>query len=224
LPPLPVQNEIVRILDTFTNLTAELTARKKQYEYYRDKLLTFADGVEYKKLSEITLLTAGDRITKSMMRDDFEYPVMGGGVTPTGHYFDWSWKNCITISRAGAAGSIGWHPEKFWATDVCFVAAERNDVPSNIKFIYYAMKVQEEELRKHIYGGSMPKIDKKYLWNLSIPIPSLRVQNEVVCVLDRFDNLCNDLTQGLPAEIEARRKQYEYYRDKLLTFEQKGNT
>ncbi|HJJ99088.1 MAG TPA: restriction endonuclease subunit S, partial [Methanocorpusculum sp.] len=131
------------------------------------------EGVEYKPLHAITALGAGDRITKAMMRDVFEYPVMGAGIVPTGYYTEWNRENCITISRAGAgAGSVGWHPEKFWATDVCFVAVEKNESSApNIKFIYYAMKAQEKELRKHIYGGSMPKINKDYLWNLSIPVP-----------------------------------------------------
>ncbi|WP_143428725.1 restriction endonuclease subunit S, partial [Helicobacter sp. 12S02232-10] len=86
------------------------------------------------------------------------------------------------------------------------------------KFIFYVLKNHQNEFQKHLYGASMPKLDKNYLWTLPIPIPPIEVQNEIVGILDRFDALCNDLCIGLPAEINARQKQYEYYRDQLLAF------
>ena len=166
-------------------------------------------------LSEITNMSAGDRVTKAKMSNEQPYPVMGAGIVPTGYYNDWNRENCITISRAGAgAGTIGWHPEKFWATDVCFLAEEKEGGP-NIKYIFYAMKAQENELRKHIYGGSMPKIDKAYLWKMPIPIPPVEIQEKIVKTLDMFSMLSPKLNQ----EIEMRKMQFAYYQNKLLNFE-----
>jgi type I restriction enzyme S subunit len=88
-----------------------------------------------------------------------------------------------------------------------------------IKFVYYWMKSKERQLMSKTYGGSLPKIDKRYLWQHPVPVPPLPVQKEIVRILDSFDSLVNDLSVGLPGEIAARRKQYEYYRDKLLSFE-----
>ena len=108
------------------------------------------NGVEYKKLCNITNMSAGDRITIAMMSNEFEYPVMGAGVVPTGYYNEWNKENCISISRAGAgAGTIGWHPEKFWATDVCFIVETKLD-NLLIKYVFYAMKSQEKELKTHM--------------------------------------------------------------------------
>lgn len=176
------------------------------------------EGVEFKALCEATTMSAGDRVTKANMLREGLYPVMGAGVVPTGRYNEWNRENCITISRAGAgAGSVGWHSEKFWATDVCFTAEEKTET-ALIKYIYYAVTAQETELKKHIYGGSMPKINKAYLWTLSIPIPPLEVQREIVRILDNFTELTAELTTKLTAELTARKKQYEYYRDQLLSF------
>ena len=181
------------------------------------------DGVEYKKLSEITLLTAGDRITKSMMRDDFEYPVMSSGAQSSGNYNDYNYSHSVAIPRVGAAGLVNWIENKFWATDDCFVCSQKSD-EVDIKYIYYFLKTKQSVLQSKIYGGTFPKLKKDYLWSLPIPIPPREIQNKIVTTLDHFDKLCNDLAQGLPAEINARRKQYEYYRDTLLTFKQKKTT
>lgn len=172
------------------------------------------NGVERKYVCDVTKMSAGDRITKADMFVDGLYPVMGAGIVPTGYYDNWNRENCITISRAGVgAGSIGWRPEKFWATDVCFTA-EQEFGNVIIKYVYYAMMAQERELKKHTYGGSMPKIDKGYLWNLSIPVPPLPVQQEIVRILDKF----TELEAELEAEPQFRKKQYEWHRDQLLTF------
>ena len=177
------------------------------------------NGVISKAFCEVTTMSAGDRVTKANMSDEGMYPAMGAGVVPTGRYNNWNRENCITISRAGAgAGSIGWHPEKFWATDVCFTAEEKPSI-ALIKYVYYAVTAQEKELKRHIYGGSMPKIDKAFLWNLSIPVPPLEVQREIVQVLDHFTLLSAELSRELSAELKARKKQYEYYREQLMTFE-----
>ena len=172
------------------------------------------NGVEFKRLSEITKMSAGDRVTKAEMSKDALYPVMGGGVVETGKYHVWNRENCVTISRAGSAGSVGWHSEKFWATDVCFTAEEKDKNIAIIKYVYYVIEAQEYELKRHLYGGTLPKLDKSFLWGLPIPVPPLPVQEEIVRILDKFTeyNAC------LARELELRKKQYSYYRDKLLTF------
>ena len=176
------------------------------------------NGVPFFPLCEITDLTAGDRITKGDMSDDQEYPAMGAGIVPTGWSNDWNRENCVTISRAGAgAGSIGWQPGKFWATDVCFVAAQKEDGPL-IKYVFYAMKSKEKELKTHIYGGSMPKIDKKYLWNLQLPVPPIAIQQEIIDLLDHYADDCGKLITTLDAELIARKQQFEYYRKRLFEF------
>lgn len=199
------------------------------------------NGVEFKELKEVCKLQAGDRIIKSMMNDKAKYPVMGGGTEPTGYYHDYNFNQAITIARAGSAGYVAWQEGKFWATDVCFVAilpishcegAERpkqsiksaqvdchdfaNAKSRNdkviLKFVFYVLKANEYELKKHLYGGSMPKLDKNYLWNFPIPLPPLEIQYKIVEILDAFTEL--------EAELEARLKQYHYYRNKLLSFEE----
>ncbi|PAF52536.1 restriction endonuclease subunit S [Helicobacter sp. 13S00477-4] len=172
--------------------------------------------VEFKELYKACDLKAGDRITKAMMRNNLKYPVIGGGVEPTGFYSDFNFENAITISRAGAnAGFVGFQKNKFWATDVCFVAIGKDVVT---KFVFYFLKTKSYELQQHLYGGSIPKLNKNYLWNLQIPIPPLEVQKEIVKILDKFDDLINDSNKGLKAEITARHQQYVYYREKLLSF------
>ena len=175
------------------------------------------EGVEYKRLSEITNLSAGKRITKEMMNDNLEYDVYGGGVQPTGKYSKYNEMHSITISRAGSAGFVNWVEDKFWATDVCFVASELCE-EYNIKFIYYYVKNQQTELQKHIYGGNLPKLNKDYLWNLLVPVPPLPVQEEIVRILDTFTELTTKLNNELTLELTLRKKQYEYYRDGLLKF------
>ncbi|EAH8791606.1 restriction endonuclease subunit S [Campylobacter jejuni] len=169
------------------------------------------NGVEFRELQDVCNLRAGERITTSMMSDEFEFPVMGGGVEPTGYYSSYNFQNVVTIARAGSAGFVSFQKNKFWATDVCFVASAKTDLYVNIKYVFYFLKNYEHEFKKHLYGGSMPKLEKRYLWEFQIPIPPIEIQEEIVKILDTFTEL--------EAELEARRRQYEYYRNKLLSFE-----
>lgn len=173
--------------------------------------------IRYEKLSECTNLTVGKRITKSMMDDKYDYPVMGGGVVPTGRYLNYNYEKSVTISRAGSAGFVNWLEGKFWATSDCFVASQKQNGPL-IKYVYYYLKNKQKEFRKHLYGGSLPKLNKEYLWELPIPVPPIEVQSEIVKILDNFTELTAELTAELTTELTARNKQYEYYRDKLLSF------
>ena len=237
LPPLAVQCEIVHILDEYTakteelkkQLAAELAARRKQYEYYRDKLLSFDENIEnwerynvqWKTIKEFGTVLRGKRLTKDLLMQNGLYPVYHGGLQPLGYYNLSNRKsNTVMIINVGAsAGSVGYSNVDFWSSDGCYCI----DVSSSImdKFLYYALQRQEKYIQSRVRYAGIPTLDAKIIENIKIPVPPLAEQERIVAILDRFDKLCNDISEGLPAEIEARRKQYEYYRDKLLTFEEK---
>ena len=228
IPPLPVQQEIVRILDNFTelmaelnnNLKEELTARRKQYEYYRDELLTFGDDVPRKKLVDSCDICRGVRVVRKQLSHADGYPVFQNSLAPLGFYDK---ANCCAntsfIITAGAAGSIGYSTTDFWAADDCyFFKCDKNVVLD--KFLFYVLDSQQEKILSMVRKASIPRIGRSSIENLIVPLPQVSIQMQIVSVLDRFDALCNDLSSGLPAEIAARQKQYEYYRDKLLTFKE----
>ena len=226
-PPLKVQQEIVRILDQFTELTAELTAeliaRKKQYEYYRDELFRTAKNAGIYYLNEISEncdnqrkpVTSGNRIAG-------EYPYYGasGIVDYVDDYiFDGDY---LLISEDGANLLAR-------STPIAFSISGKNWVNNHAHVLYFdtyetrryvEIYLNSIDLSPYITGGAQPKLNQKNLNKIPIPLPAPGEQRRIVSILDRFDALCNDLTSGLPAEIEARRKQYEYYRDKLLTFQE----
>ncbi len=261
IPPLEVQAEIVRILDTFTelttklteNLTAELTARSKQYEYYRDTLLTFDDnnplhslisrycptGVEYKKIGDIaTDVFRGSGIKKDQVTSTGIPCVRYGEIyTKYNLWFDSCFshtsESLITNKKYFEHGDIlfaitGESVEDI-AKSCAYVGNEKclagGDIVvvkhnQNPKYLSYALSTTNARLQKSS-GKVKSKVvhaSTESIKGITIPVPPLDVQRQIVQILDRFDALCNDLTQGLPAEIEARRKQYEYYRDQLLNF------
>ena len=224
VPPLPVQAEIVRMLDTFTELIStleeELTARKKQYEYYRDKLLTFGE-VEYKTLGEIGKIKRGVRVVRSQLSEIGKYAVYQNSMKPLGYYDKFNCAaNTTFVISAGAAGEIGYSYEDFWAADDClYIECDKN---LNSRFLYYLLLCQQKFIYKNVRRASVPRLSKEVIQNLKIPIPPIEEQERIVNILDKFDKLCNDLCEGIPAEIAARKKQYEYYRDLLLTFEEKN--
>ena len=251
VPPLEVQAEIVRILDTFTeltaDLTAELTARKKQYEYYRDALLTFDDnnplhslisrycpnGVDKIKLNEICKIYDGTHSTPQYKESGVKFVSVENinDLYSTTKYiseedFD-KYKikpqiGDVFMTRIGSIGicNVVDRDEKL-AYYVSLALLRPNTAIINSRYLKYAIESihGRKELRKRTLVNSVPiKINKDDIGKVQLPVPPLEVQHQIVQILDRFDALCNDLTQGLPAEIEARRKQYEYYRDQLLTF------
>jgi type I restriction enzyme, S subunit len=216
LPPLPVQREIVRILDNFTELTKELTkeltARKKQYEYYRDKLLTFGDEVEWKTLGKVVTIKNGKDYKHF---GEGNIPVYGsGGIIAYIDKFAYN-RPSVLIPRKGSIDKLYYVETPFWTVDTIFYTDINTEI-INPKFVYYYLQTQHLE-RLNTAGG-VPSLTQTVLKSVPIPVPPLEEQERIVAILDRFDTLCNDLTSGLPAEIEARRKQYEYYRDKLLSF------
>ncbi|MEA5039671.1 MAG: restriction endonuclease subunit S [Clostridiaceae bacterium] len=222
VPPLPVQREIVRILDNFTELTAELTAelaaeltaRKKQYEYYRDALLKLPD---YPRLLLKDISSSVSSGKNKERLDDGEFPVYGStGVissTDTAVYH----KKQILIARVGAnAGYVHIARGDYDVSDNTLIVDMKSDV--SFQYVYY--QLSSMNLHQYAKGGGQPLVTAGQLKEISIPIPPIEEQNKIVEILNRFYTLCNDLTAGLPAEIAARQKQYEYYRDKLLTFKE----
>ncbi|WP_369743516.1 restriction endonuclease subunit S [Pseudidiomarina sp. PP-1MA] len=223
---LQIQAEIVRILDAFTSLTAELTAeltaRKKQYNYYRDKLLSFEDGeVEWKPLGELAKnlnskrkpITSGQRVAGKI-----PYYGASGIVDYVQDYiFD---EDLLLISEDGANLLARNTPIAFSISGKTWV----NNHAHVLKFETYAERRYVEyylnsiDLTPFISGAAQPKLNKKNLETIPVPSPSLAVKEKIVATLDKFDALTNSITEGLPREIELRQKQYEYYRDLLLSF------
>lgn len=221
VPTLEVQEEIVRILDTFTELTKELTKeltlRKKQYEYYRDKLLTFGDEVEWKALGEVAEIRRGKRLVKSELEEFGEYAVYQNSMTPLGYYHKNNVEGDTTfIISAGAAGEIGYKNIKFWAADDIYYFKTQQNLKN--KFLYYYLLTQQLKISSQVRRASVPRLSKTSFEKMQIPLPPLEEQERIVAILDKFDTLTNSISEGLPYEIELRKKQYEYYRDKLLTF------
>ena len=235
VPPLPVQEEIARILDTFAELQAELQAklqaelqkRLQQYNYYRDNLLSFEGrtDVEWKKLGELghnldrkrKPITAGKREAGNI-----PYYGASGIVDYVKDYiFDGDY---LLVSEDGANLLTRTYPIAFSISGKNWV----NNHAHIIEFVERATRKYVEyylnsiDLSSWISAGAQPKLTQDNLNKIPIPVPPLSEQQRIVDILDRFDALTTDITAGLPAEIEARRKQYEYYRDKLLTFKQKA--
>lgn len=234
VPPMEVQREIVKILDNFTELTAELTdklseeltARKKQYEYYRDRLLTFDKGtITSKKLGETCWLKAGKAISSNDISteksDEFPFACYGGnGIRGYVSQFTYD-VDCPIIGRQGAlCGNVQYAVGKFYPTEHAVVVRSKGDYDQ--RFLYYLLTYMN--LNQYKSAGAQPGLSVKNLENVKAPVPPITIQKSLVNVLDNFDKVCNDLHIGLPAEIEARKKQYEFYRDSLLTFLEKGES
>ena len=233
LPPIPVQEEIVRILDKFTKLTAELTAeltaRKQQYEYYRDELFAFSDNVLYKPLQEIADIgTGGSNTNEELEIGKYPFFVRSQEVRRKDSY-EFDETAIITSGDGVGVGKIFHYVEGKYALHQRAYRIHINTDDVIPKYYYYYMKSAFlSYIEKNSFHSSVTSIRRPMLNNLPVPIPypedkekSLAEQQRIVDILDRFDKLCNDISEGLPAEIEARQKQYEYYRDKLLTFKKK---
>ena len=224
LPPLAVQSEIVRVLDKFTlykaELAAELAARLQQYEYYRDQLLTFDDTVKRVKLGEVAEISRGVRVVRKDLLTSGEIPVYQNSLKPLGYFGQYNTPACTTfVISAGAAGEIGFSNVDYWAADDC-LRIIGNKIDN--KYVYYWLLNNQNKILSQVRKASIPRLSKDVIINFPIPLPPLSEQERIVSILDRFDKLCHDIREGLPAEIDLRQKQYEHYRDKLLTFEAKG--
>lgn len=242
VPPLEVQHEIVHFLDSFTllivELIAELTARKKQYEFYRDKLLTGSQEIPSKKISEFAELRAG--ATPSTLKKEYweqgTIPWMSSGEVNQGKvshtekyitekgYKNSSTKmlpiNTVVIALAGQGKTRG--TVAITKIPLCTnqsLCGICTDESVDSTYLYYYLKSRYQNLRDISNGdGTRGGLNLKMIGEYKVPVPSLEIQKRIVNVLDNFESICTDLNIGLPAEIEARQKQYEYYRDLLLTF------
>ncbi|GAA9262640.1 restriction endonuclease subunit S [Helicobacter pylori] len=257
IPPLEVQQEIVKILDAFTELNTELNtelkARKKQYQYYQNMLLDFKDihsnhqdakmsaktypkplqtllqtlapkGVEFRKLGEVCESTNKKTLKiseVSEVKNKGMYPVINSGRDLYGYYHDFNndGENITIASRGEYAGFINYFNEKFFAGGLCYPYKVKDTNELLTKFLYFYLKTNEIQIMENLVSrGSIPALNKADIETLTIPIPPLEIQQEIVKILDQFLALTTDLLAGIPAEIKARKKQYEYYREKLLTF------
>lgn len=223
---LAIQSEIVRILDKFTALTAELTAelnmRKKQYNYYRDQLLSFEEGeVEWKTLGELAEnLDSKRKPITNGLREAGEIPYYGAsGIVDyvKDYIFDGDY---LLVSEDGANLLARNTPIAFSISGKTWV----NNHAHVLKFETYAERKYVEyylnsiDLTPYISGAAQPKLNKKNLESINIPNPAPKEKERIVAILDKFDALTNSITEGLPREIDLRQKQYEYYRDLLLSF------
>ena len=269
VPPLEIQNEIVKLLDNFTELTAELTAeltlRKKQYNFYRDSLLNFVrvddtivqtdrqtdrqvqriskfglwrktHHIEWKRLRDVSVrISSGGtpRKTNSAYYNggtipwlrtqevEFNYiEKVSSFITEEGlrnSSAKWIPAHCVIVAISGAtAGRSAVNNIPVTTNQHC-CNIEVNEEMVEYKYVFYWVKSQYEKL-KGLGRGARADLSAEIIANYPIPVPPLEVQQKIASILDRFDTLCNDLTSGLPAEIAARKKQYEHYRDRLLTF------
>ena len=244
VPPLPIQREIVRILDSFTSLEAELEAeleaRRKQYEYYRDQLLSFKylsgggkNEVEWKTLGDIGDVCMCKRIMKNQTNAEGCIPFYKIGTFGkkadafiSEELYD-EYKQKYSFPRKGevlisAAGTIGraviydGEPAYFQDSNLVWIANDESLVLN--KYLYYFYSVADWRLE----GGTIKRLYNNNLKAVKIPIPPLSTQRRIVSILDRFESLVNDISTGLPAEIATRHQQYEYYRDQLLSFKRKS--
>ena len=247
LPPLVIQQEIVNILDKFTELEAELKAeleaRKNQYEHYRSKLLTFNDiggGYKWLTINEIGMLIRGNGLQKKDFTENGVGCIHYGQIyTYYGTFTDKTKsfvseelakslkkvnKGDLVIANTGEniediCKAVAWLGNEVIVTGGHSTIFKHNENPKYIAY-YFQTEMFAEQKRKYARGTKVVEVSAKDMGKILIPIPPLAEQTRIVAILDKFDKLVNDISEGLPAEIKMRRQQYEYYRNKLLTFEQ----
>lgn len=244
IPPLEIQEKIVQTLDKMTEYVTELTSRKKQYSFYRDKLLSFEEEVyqvEWKTLSEIAK-DFGRGKSKHRPRNDAR---LYGGDIPfiqTGDIREagkWIENYSQTYSAFGVEQSKKWEKGTLCITiaaniaetgllgfEACFpdsiIGFVANPEFAITEYVFYYLNSIKDYLANKSYGSAQDNLNLSTFSSLKIPVLSLEIQSRIVQVLDNFDTVCNDLNIGLPKEIELRQKQYEYFREKLLTFVAEG--
>lgn len=226
LPSLPVQEEIVKILDKLTDieneLENELRMRKMQFNAYRDKLLTFDNGVRFEKLGDVCKIETGKlNANQSVSNGTYNFFTTSKKITKINTY---RW-NCEAILLPGNANleNIHYYKGKFNAYQRVYVIHDFSN-KINPKFLYYMLL---NNFKEYLKGNTneatilyvVIDIVKKYYF----PLPPLEKQKEIVEKLDKFNDMCNEISEGLPLEIELRKKQYEFYRDKLLSFDKKAS-
>lgn len=242
VPPLEIQREIVRILDHFTELTAELTARKKQYNYYLDALIVSECTDKVWALKDVCLSIAdGDHmpppkadsgvpfITISNITKNKTIDFSNVMYVPRDYYNKLADKRkarqqdvlYTVVGSFGIPVYVADNTEFVFQRHIAILRPDKKQILP--RYMYFAIQTSDffKQADKAAKGAAQRTIGLASLGNMKIYVPSLEEQRRIVSILDRFDALCNDLTSGLPAEIAARQKQYEYYRDKLLSFKEK---
>jgi len=228
IPHIAIQQEIVAILDKFVEfeatLESELKARKVQYEYFCDTIFEFeADETVELLIKDICRISRGTVISKDYLRDHpGEHPVYSSQTLNNGIFgyidtFAYDFESLTWTTDGANAGSIFFHQnEKFTITNVCGLLQVLDPTRVSTRYLYYVLRT---EAPKYVSAGmGNPKLMAGTMGNVQLSVPSLERQLEIVAKLDKFDALLNDVLVGLPAEISARKQQYEYYRNKLLTF------
>ena len=235
VPPMQVQMEVVQLLYKFTELSeslkAELVARQKQYEYYRSRLLTFdvrrGGTIKFfwRTLCEIADISTGNSNTNEAVEDG-KYPFFVRSQEPLRkNNYEYDETAIITAGDGAGVGKVYHYIEGKYALHQRAYRIHINTADVLPRYYFHYMKAKFlPYIQKTMFQGSVPSIRKPMLNAFPVPVPSLEIQERIVNVLDDFEKICTDLKIGLPAEIEARQKQYEYYRDKLLTFAETGNT
>lgn len=250
VPSLEIQSRIVQVLDNFDTvcndlnigLPREIELRQKQYEYFREKLLTFVAEGEYTEsrveewdnsaiikllqwvfgpirveVGQVVNLQRGKRLVRNQLTTSGSFPVYQNSLTPLG-YFTHSNRGKETnfVICAGAAGEIGYSDRDFWAADDVYTLETLDNIAD--KFMYYVLLSKQDRLKSQVRKASIPRLSKDAIDKVTFYLPSLTEQKRIVSVLDNFNTLTNSLSEGLPKEIELRQKQYEYWRNQLLNF------
>ena len=241
IPPLEIQQEIVQILDKFTEYVTELTLRQKQYNYFRDYLLNFDNDssggannkvyqVEWKTLGEILVKGRGTKVTarqmKELHKDGAPIRIFAGGKTFADVDYgdipekDVHHEEAIIVKSRGIIDFEYYTKSFSFKNEFWSYSSDSDDV--NLRYVYHYLNHNKSHFQ-HIAGNmQMPQISSNDTEKYKIPLPTKTVQSLIVQVLDNFDAVCNDLNIGLPKEIELRQKQYEFFRDQLLTFAAEG--
>ena len=238
LPPLRVQQEIVSILDKFTELEAELEAEldahTKQYESYRARALDFSEennenpfleliqefcpgGLQSLELGELAEVKTGQATDEDWKSKTGQFPFMNGGTSPSGEVRKSNTPGgTIVIPSRGSVGRVAYMEQPFWCGPLSYRIRSIDETQATNKFVFYFLKNSEHEIVSLQQSGSIPALNRKELVKFRLALPPADVQKEIVSILDKF----SELVKMLRAELDARRKQYECYRNKLLTFKE----
>lgn len=227
VPPISIQDEIVRIFDKFellgSELVAELAARRKQHEYYRSRLFEFASNsaVKWYKLQEVADIGTGSSNTNEGSVDG-KYPFFVRSQEPLRkNEYEYDEIAIITAGDGVGVGKVFHYVEGKYALHQRAYRIHITNPEILPKYYFHYMKTTFlEYIQKNMFQGAVASIRRPMLNAFPVPVPSFAEQERIVSILEYFDVLCDDSSAGLPAEIQARQKQYEHYRDKLLTFKQ----